>query len=115
MNPSPSIWSNGSPPKLLASRDARTGALRFPPYAAGSVLSADPQPAPLPATGTLYSYTVIHPNPRSGEAPFALGYVDLQGPARIFGRIRGDHVEVGARCEAVPDAQYGYVFQILRA
>lgn len=115
MNPSPSIWSTGSPPQLLASRDARTAALRFPPYAAQSALSAGEPPTPLPSAGVVYSYTVIHPNPKSGEAPFALGYVDLPGPVRIFGRIRGAGVAVGARCQAVPDPQYGYAFQILPA
>ena len=115
MNPSPSIWSAGSPPRLLASRDARSGALRFPPYAAQSTLGDGQAPVPLAGVGVLHSFTVIHPNPKSGEAPFALGYVDLPGPVRIFGRIRGEHVAIGARCEAVPDERTGYAFQILSA
>jgi uncharacterized OB-fold protein len=112
VNPPLSLWSAESPPRLLASRHLRTGALRFPPFRSPSVLSAAHEQVSLRSTGRIYSFTRVHPNPRSGEAPFALGYVDLPGPVRIFGRLRGDDIHVGAECEVIPDAQFGYVFAV---
>ena len=111
MSLSPEIWSAGPQPRLLASRDLRTGALRFPPFRPQSVLAAGQEQVPLAAGGRVYSFTTVHPNPKSGEPPFALGYVDLPGPVRIFGRIRGEAIAVGAPCEAVPDHTFAYVFE----
>jgi hypothetical protein len=62
-------------------------------------------------TGRVYGFTVIHPNPKSGAEPFALGYVDMEEPVRIFGRIVGE-VAIGAACQAQPDAEYGYCFHV---
>jgi len=106
----PSLWSAGPDPRLLASRHRASGAMRFPPFAPSSPLADSHETQPLPAQGRVYSFTVIHPNPKSGQPPFALGYVDLAGPVRIFGRVEGE-VRIGAACEAVPHAQYGYVFR----
>ena len=108
-----SIWSADLPPKLLASRDTRTGALRFPAFPAASPLAACQDTVALDGSGTVYSHSLIHPNPKSGAQPFALGYVDLPGPVRIFGRIRGAQVRIGAACQAVADAEFGYVFQTI--
>jgi uncharacterized OB-fold protein len=46
--------------------------------------------------GLLYSFTVIHPNPKTGEEPFVLAYVDFPEGARAFGRL---DLEPGARAE----------------
>jgi uncharacterized protein len=105
------IWSADQPPRLIASRDSATGALRFPMLPAGSPLATGHETVTLDGSGTVYSYSVIHPNPKSGAQPFALGYVDLPGPVRIFGRILGGAVGIGTDCKAVPDAEFGYVFQ----
>jgi uncharacterized OB-fold protein len=113
VNPSP-LWSAGQPPSLLASRHRQTGVLRFPQLAGDGVLAAAHEQVSLVSTGRLYSFTTVHPNPKTGEAPFALGYVDLPGPVRIFGRIRGDAIAIDARCQAVPDPQFGYVFHTVR-
>ena len=67
----------------------------------------------LPRRGTVYSFSVIHPNPKTGAAPFAVGYVDLAGPVRIFARIAGEGVRIGAECEVAADAQLGYRFDTL--
>jgi uncharacterized OB-fold protein len=104
-----SLWSVEQPLRLLASRDPRSGALRFPACAAASPLAAGQESVAIENRGRLYSFTVIHPNPKSGAQPFALGYVDLPGPVRIFGRVRGD-VAIGAICVAAPDAEFGYAF-----
>ena len=108
------IWTADPPPRLIASRDTKTGALRFPAFPAGSPLAAGQDMVSLEGTGTVYSYSVIHPNPKSGAQPFALGYVDLPGPVRIFGRIQGAQVRVGATCKAVAHAEFGYVFETIQ-
>lgn len=109
------IWNVGEPAKLLASRNRKTGTLRFPPYPANSPLSAEHEVVALEAGGVVYSFSVIHPNPKSGTKPFALGYVDMPGPVRIFGRIRGETAAIGAACEAVPDPEFGYVINLIES
>jgi uncharacterized OB-fold protein len=71
---------------------------------------------PIDTVGEVYSFTVIHPGAKSGLAPYALGYVDLPGPVRIFGRLLGkDRPAIGERYEARPDDAFGYVFVAVEA
>ena len=108
---SQSLWSSGSEPALLASRDRSSGEIVFPPVPDASPLGARHELISIAPEGEVYSYSVIHPNPKSGQQPYALGYVDLHGPVRIFGRIEG-RPAIGARCRAKPDATFGYVFEL---
>ena len=110
MSNASSLWSAHQPSRLLASRDPRSGELRFPAFPVASPLAAGQETVELESCGQLYSFTVIHPNPKSGALPFALGYVDLPGPVRIFGRIQGQQIAIGVACVAVPDAEFGYAF-----
>jgi uncharacterized OB-fold protein len=41
----------------------------------------------LSSRAKLYSYTVIHPNPKSGLDPFVLAYADFPEDVRVFGRL----------------------------
>jgi hypothetical protein len=107
-----SLWSAGSPPQLLGSRDRLSGELRFPAHLAQSPLAAASETVELQSCGSIYSFTRIHPNPKTGQAPFCLGYVDLDGPVRVMGRIEGEQVRIGARCKAAPNDQLGYVFVV---
>lgn len=107
------VWSEERPPRLIASRDSRSGALRFPAFRAGSPLARGHETVTLESRGTIYSHSAIHPNPKSDAQPFALGYVDLPGPVRIFGRIQGDEVRIGVGCTAVAHPEFGYVFQTI--
>jgi len=113
MNPPTAIWSAQQPTALLASRNKRTRVLRFPPFPAGSPLAATHENVELRGLGTVHSYTVIHPNPKTGAAAFAVGYVDMEGPVRLFGRIHGE-VAIGAQCEAAPDPDHDYAFRMIR-
>ncbi|MEJ8849374.1 Zn-ribbon domain-containing OB-fold protein [Variovorax rhizosphaerae] len=109
--PLPSIWSPSASSALLASRHKNTGAIVFPPYVENSPLDDAHELVEIDGEGAVYSFTVIHPSPKSGEPPFALGYVDLPGPVRIFGRLQGaQRPAIGDRYRAVPDAAFGYVF-----
>lgn len=110
------LWSVGAEPALLASRDRRRGDLVFPAIAEASPLRAEHDTVPVGAAGEVYSYTVIHPSPKSGEAPYALGLVDLPGPVRIFGRLCGTaRPAIGQRYRAHPDDRFGYVFAAVEA
>jgi len=110
-NPSQSLWSSTSEPALLASRDRETGEFVFPPVDATSPLAARYETVAVAPIGQVYSYTVIHPGPKSGEVPYALGYVDFPGPVRIFGRLAGrPRPTIGERYAVRQDDRFGYVF-----
>jgi len=106
------LWSTGPEPSLLASRDLASGELVFPPIPENSPLAARHETTPIANVGIVYSHSVIHPNPKSGQAPYAVGYVDLPGATRIFGRLDGaSRPVIGERRRARVDATYGYVFE----
>ncbi|RZT31809.1 Zn-ribbon domain-containing OB-fold protein [Cupriavidus agavae] len=110
--PAPGLWSSDTPATLQASRHRDTGARHFPALPAHSPLAAQYDTVPVRGAGTVYSFTVIHPAPKTGLPPYALGYVDLDGPLRVFGRLEGkERPAIGDRYAPVADATFGYVFQ----
>jgi uncharacterized OB-fold protein len=110
------LWRKQSEPALLASRHRETGEIAFPPLPQASPILRHHDTVELAPQGSVYSYTVIHPHPKSGLAPYALAYVDLKGPARIFGRFReGDRPDIGDACTIVRDAELGYAFVLTGA
>jgi len=110
------LWSADSPPVLLASRDRETGERIFPAVPDASPLARRHELVPVPGEGVLYSFTVIHPSPKSGQLPFALGYVDFPGPVRLFGRLPGkDRPAIGGRYTTRPDEAFGYIFEAVAA
>jgi uncharacterized protein len=74
--------------RLVASRRRSSGALVFPRVAADSPTAPDFEPVELSASATLYSYTTIHPNPKTGEPRFILAYADFSEGVRVLGRLR---------------------------
>ncbi len=105
------LWTDAPESALLASRHRVTAELVFPALPDSSPLAAEHEAVPIAGVGEVYSYTVIHPGPKSGESPYALGYVDLPGPVRLFGRLLGAaRPSIGQRYAARPDARFGYVF-----
>ena len=116
MNPLPSLWGADSPSRLLGSRHIATGELVFPMLPSHSPLADHYQVELLSGEGSLYSFTIINPSPKSGLEPFALGYLDLEGPVRLFGRIAGGgRPLIGAAYRVQPDEEYGYLFAPLEA
>jgi uncharacterized OB-fold protein len=104
--------------RLAASRDKISGHGIFPPIPDTSPAAPRYEPITLSDKAILYSYTVIHPNPKSGEAPFALVYADFPEDTRVFGRLiqlDGERPRIGMQLRTVrpaadaSDAQ-GYVF-----
>jgi len=98
-----SLWSSVAPARLLASCHRSTGEIVFPPVPAHSPLADQYEGLLLEDEGTLYSFSVIQPSAKGGLQPFALGYLDLAGPARLFGRINGARrPAIGDTCRIVP-------------
>ncbi|GGA23594.1 hypothetical protein GCM10011326_40000 [Salipiger profundus] len=89
---------------LLASRSRRDGQAVFPRLPATSPAAALYDDVELTGPAKLYSYTVIHPNPKSGQKPFVLALVDFAQGARVFGRLdmAPDQVRIGMAVGAVP-------------
>lgn len=111
------LWSTtGRDARLLASRHRQSAELVFPALPEASPLAPHYETVPIEGIGEVYSFTVIHPGAKSGLAPYALGYVDLPGPVRIFGRLCGkDRPAIGERYEARPHEEFGYVFVAVEA
>lgn len=111
-----SLWSTDASARLLASCHRSSGEIVFPPVPAHSPLADRYEGLLLEGEGTLYSFTIIHPSAKSGLQPFALGYLDLAGPARLFGRVNGARrPAIGDTCRIVPDEAYGYAFELVEA
>lgn len=115
-SPSP-IWASTTPPMLSASRQATSGEIFFPAVPTDSPLADQFQDTTLSVEGRVYSFTIMHPSPKSGLNPFVLAYVDLPGPVRLFGRINGSNSRpfIGEKCRVVADETFGYVFESLEA
>jgi uncharacterized OB-fold protein len=103
--------------KLAASRNRATGRCLFPRLPERSPASARYEPVTLSAHAELYSFTIIHPHPKTGQPPFALAYADFPEGARVFGRLRlpeGERPVIGTRLEAViepsADGEFRYAF-----
>jgi uncharacterized OB-fold protein len=100
---------------LLASRDRKTRELVFPVVPDDSPLAADHESVAVDGLGEVYSFTVIHPGKKSGEEPYALGFVDFPGPVRIFGRLNGEaRPTIGATYVARRDERFGYTFEAVK-
>jgi uncharacterized OB-fold protein len=82
------ISRRSHPPRLLASRDRASGQCVFPRVPDRSPASSRYEPVELSPLATLYSFTVIHPNPKTGEKAFVVIYADFPEGARVFGRLQ---------------------------
>jgi uncharacterized OB-fold protein len=72
---------------LVGSRDLRNGKCVFPRIPESSPSASRFATVDLSRRGLLYSFTVIHPNPKTGQKPSVLAYVDFPEGARAFGRL----------------------------
>ncbi|MGO4328123.1 Zn-ribbon domain-containing OB-fold protein [Cupriavidus sp. 2TAF22] len=72
---------------LLAYRRNGGDTLHFPPLPLTSPQASDTELVALHGTPTLYSYTVMHPSPKTGLPPMPLGLADYPEGVRIFGRL----------------------------
>ncbi|SAK84266.1 hypothetical protein AWB79_05744 [Caballeronia hypogeia] len=72
---------------LLAYRHRGRDALYFPPLPPTSPLIDATELVALAGTAALYSFTVMHPSPKTGKPPMPLGFADYPEGLRIFGRL----------------------------
>ena len=73
---------------VSCSRSRASGKLVFPEVPSSEASGKLFEPAAISNNATLYSYTTIHPNPKTGLAPFSLGYADFSDELRVFGRLK---------------------------
>ena len=79
-----------TPRALPASRHRKTGRVFFPPIPADSPLADKYEAVTLSHAAMLYSFTVVHPGPKTGKSPFALAYADFPEGVRVLGRLEFD-------------------------
>jgi uncharacterized OB-fold protein len=96
--------------RLRGSRDKSSGKGVFPAVPESSPSAPRYEPILLSEQATLYSYTIIHPNPKSGLPPFILAYADFPEEVRVFGRLElpdGERPRIGMRIRTVSAAAPG--------
>ena len=87
---------------LVGSKDMKTGKCIFPRTPETSPSAPRYAAIDLSRRGEVCSFTMIHPNPKTGEKPFTLAYVDFPQGARAFGRLQlpaGETATVGMTAE----------------
>lgn len=73
--------------RLPASREIATGRGIFPPVPPHSPSAPRYALLTLSEQAVLYSFTVIHPAPKTGQPPFTLAYADFPEQVRVFGPL----------------------------
>ncbi len=88
VDPSPAqVQYPESSEALTASRHRTSGKAVFPRIPEKLPAAAQYDDITLSMSAILYSYTIIHPNPKSGLTPFILVYADFPEDARLLGRL----------------------------
>jgi uncharacterized OB-fold protein len=90
--------------RLVASRHRRSGQCVFPSIPTWSAAAQDYESTELSPQASLYSFTVLHPSPKTGEKPFIVIYADFPERARVFGRLRmpeGERPKIGMQLRVV--------------
>lgn len=88
---------DGGKTVLLASRSKSDGKGVFPRIPQASPSRHLYEDITLSDSGTLYSYTVMHPSPKTGKPPFVIGLVDFEEDTRVLGliKIAPESVKIG--------------------
>ena len=99
----------GSEVALRASRNKADGRGVFPRVPDTSPAKPLYEDTTLTGVGVLYSYTVMHPSPKTGKPPFVIGLVDYDGHTRVLGRIACDPaaVKIGMSVKATASSSEG--------
>lgn len=90
---------------LLASRSKAGGKGTFPRIPSHTPVAGLYEDIELGGTASLYSYTIIHPNPKLGTSAFVLALVDYPGETRVFGRLScpAEDLRIGMSVHAIAD------------
>lgn len=76
--------------RLDASRHLGTGRVFFPRIPADLPVASEYETITLGDEALLYSFTIVHPSPKSGKPPFILAYADFPEGVRVLGRLDGE-------------------------
>ncbi len=77
--------------RLIGTKCAACGTCVFPPVAVcPECMSEELERHALSATGSLYSWSVVHAAPKGWRLPYIAGYVDLPEEVRVFAHIEAD-------------------------
>lgn len=79
-----------SSPRLEASRHRSSGHIFFPKIPDNFPVAPEYETVRLSLEAILYSYTIVHPSPKSGQPSFVIAYADLPENVRIMGRMAGN-------------------------
>ncbi len=116
-NPAPFTKNDAGQVVLTASRHRTSEKYYFPVLPDSIPVARDCETVTLSPEATLYSFTVVHPSPKSGQPPFILAYADFPERVRVLGRLKlpdGARPGIGARLRLELDATAGgeptYVF-----
>jgi hypothetical protein len=82
-------WLSPDGLSLLAVEDVASGERFFPPLSEHSPLYAQYRAFTLGDVASVYSFTVIHPSPKTGQPSFNLIYADFPERVRVFGILEG--------------------------
>lgn len=78
-------------PRLIGTKCSECGTSLFPPVAVcPECMSENVERLALSATGSLYSWSVVHAAPKGWRLPYIAGYVDLPEGVRVFAHIEAD-------------------------
>ena len=95
-------------PALTASRHRETGHVFFPEIPANFPVAGEYESVSLSPNATLYSFTIVHPSPKSGQPPFTLAYADFPEGVRVMGRLASDaRPQIGASIRVEVDTTDG--------
>lgn len=102
------------PIALAASRNRVTGKGVFPPIPDSSPAAPGYEAITLSTCATLYSYTILHPNPKTGLNSIVQVYADFPEEVRVFGRMElpeGQPPKIGMQLAVVKASEnLGYIF-----
>lgn len=85
-------WQRGDPPVLRGSRCERCGKTDFPSRSrCTGCWSPDVGDVDLPQRGIVHTYTTVHVSPHDWlDAPYSIGFVDLDDDVRVLTHLTGD-------------------------
>lgn len=81
--------------RLSGSRHRETGHVFFPEIPETFPIANEYEALTLSMQAEIYSFTVVHPSPKSGQPPFAIAYADFPEGVRVMGRLVSEAPAVG--------------------
>jgi uncharacterized protein len=95
--PNTVLYDEDGRPSMIGGRCASCGNILFPkPKVCPSCWAETIEDEPLPRTGQLYAYTVVHVARKGWTTPYVISYVDLENGVRVSAPLDCDPSRVPA-------------------